>query len=196
MLFCKASVCNQYAAPLLAPPLPDAKNLLSTYDMGTYFWSLWPKAGIRALFDNLVTVVHWASSHTYIKLRSAHGSSLYTSMWICQYNCHRWGTPQCSLAQCLTLPIHPIGAGVIGDISSRAERGGFFGIFTLGPTVGVRSWSILVSTNSSCEGWTRLRPSYRRGSGGAFRMAVSRFLERWITLFHVNFTGPLSGLCA
>ncbi|KAF6766633.1 quinidine resistance protein-like protein [Ephemerocybe angulata] len=29
-----------------------------------------------------------------------------------------------------------IGAGVIGDISTREERGGFFGIFTLGPMVG------------------------------------------------------------
>ena len=27
------------------------------------------------------------------------------------------------------------GAGVIGDISSRAERGGFFGFFMLGPLV-------------------------------------------------------------
>ena len=28
-----------------------------------------------------------------------------------------------------------VGAGVIGDISSRAERGGFFGFFMLGPLV-------------------------------------------------------------
>jgi MFS family permease len=28
-----------------------------------------------------------------------------------------------------------VGAGVIGDISSRAERGGFFGLFMLGPVV-------------------------------------------------------------
>ena len=28
-----------------------------------------------------------------------------------------------------------LGAGVIGDISSRAERGGFFGLFMLGPFV-------------------------------------------------------------
>lgn len=27
------------------------------------------------------------------------------------------------------------GAGVIGDISTREERGGFFGLFTLGPMV-------------------------------------------------------------
>lgn len=31
-------------------------------------------------------------------------------------------------------PFHT-GAGVIGDISVPAERGGFFGIFTLGPMV-------------------------------------------------------------
>ena len=29
-----------------------------------------------------------------------------------------------------------IGAGVIGDIATRAERGGFFGLFSLGPQVG------------------------------------------------------------
>ena len=28
-----------------------------------------------------------------------------------------------------------VGAGVIGDISTRAERGGFYGLFTLGPLV-------------------------------------------------------------
>lgn len=28
-----------------------------------------------------------------------------------------------------------LGAGVIGDISTRAERGGFFGFYTLGPMV-------------------------------------------------------------
>jgi MFS family permease len=28
-----------------------------------------------------------------------------------------------------------VGAGVIGDISTRAERGGFFGLFALGPQV-------------------------------------------------------------
>jgi MFS family permease len=29
-----------------------------------------------------------------------------------------------------------VGAGVIGDISSRADRGGFYGLFMLGPLVG------------------------------------------------------------
>jgi hypothetical protein len=28
-----------------------------------------------------------------------------------------------------------VGAGVIGDISTREERGGFFGLFILGPMV-------------------------------------------------------------
>lgn len=31
------------------------------------------------------------------------------------------------------------GAGVVGDISTRAERGGFFGIFTIGPMVRIAS---------------------------------------------------------
>ena len=29
-----------------------------------------------------------------------------------------------------------VGAGVVGDISSRADRGSFFGLFMLGPSVG------------------------------------------------------------
>jgi len=33
------------------------------------------------------------------------------------------------------LVYYSTGAGVIGDISSREERGGFFGLFTLGPMV-------------------------------------------------------------
>jgi MFS family permease len=33
-----------------------------------------------------------------------------------------------------------LGAGVIGDISSPAERGGFFGVYNIGPLVGVLSF--------------------------------------------------------
>ena len=32
-----------------------------------------------------------------------------------------------------------VGAGVIGDISSRADRGGFYGVFMLGPLVGLKT---------------------------------------------------------
>lgn len=32
-----------------------------------------------------------------------------------------------------------VGAGVVGDISTRAERGGFFGIFTIGPMARIYS---------------------------------------------------------
>jgi hypothetical protein len=38
----------------------------------------------------------------------------------------------------VVIPCHltgAIGAGVIGDIGTPAERGGFFGIFSLGPMV-------------------------------------------------------------
>lgn len=32
-----------------------------------------------------------------------------------------------------------LGAGVIGDIATRAERGGFFGLYAVGPMVGMHS---------------------------------------------------------
>lgn len=33
--------------------------------------------------------------------------------------------------------LESIGAGVIGDISEPKERGGFYGVYALGPMVGV-----------------------------------------------------------
>jgi hypothetical protein len=38
-----------------------------------------------------------------------------------------------------------VGAGVISDISNRAERGGFFGLFMLGPLV---SWNLCLLMQS------------------------------------------------
>ncbi|KDR85436.1 hypothetical protein GALMADRAFT_132132 [Galerina marginata CBS 339.88] len=46
-----------------------------------------------------------------------------------------------------------IGAGVIGDISSRAERGGFFGVFTIGPMVGPAIGPVLGGVLSDHLGW-------------------------------------------
>ncbi|PPQ79104.1 hypothetical protein CVT25_002897 [Psilocybe cyanescens] len=46
-----------------------------------------------------------------------------------------------------------IGAGVIGDISSRAERGGFFGIFTLGPTTGPALGPVIGGALAGHFGW-------------------------------------------
>lgn len=37
-----------------------------------------------------------------------------------------------------------VGAGVIGDISTRDERGGFFGLFILGPMVSWNNWLYLI----------------------------------------------------
>ncbi|KAF8204569.1 major facilitator superfamily domain-containing protein [Pholiota molesta] len=49
-----------------------------------------------------------------------------------------------------------IGAGVVGDISTRAERGGFFGIFTLGPMVGPAIGPIIGGALSQSLGWRAL----------------------------------------
>lgn len=46
-----------------------------------------------------------------------------------------------------------IGAGVIGDISTREERGGFFGIFTLGPMVGPSIGPVIGGVLSDKLGW-------------------------------------------
>ncbi|PPQ63778.1 hypothetical protein CVT24_004320 [Panaeolus cyanescens] len=46
-----------------------------------------------------------------------------------------------------------IGAGVIGDISTRAERGGFFGLFTIGPMVGPTIGPVIGGALSDHLGW-------------------------------------------
>ncbi|KAF8807811.1 MFS general substrate transporter [Phlegmacium glaucopus] len=46
-----------------------------------------------------------------------------------------------------------IGAGVIGDISSREERGSFFGLFILGPMVGPSIGPIIGGALSDSLGW-------------------------------------------
>ncbi|KDR78741.1 hypothetical protein GALMADRAFT_223989 [Galerina marginata CBS 339.88] len=46
-----------------------------------------------------------------------------------------------------------IGAGVIGDISTRAERGGFYGIFTIGPTTGPALGPVIGGALAQRFGW-------------------------------------------
>ncbi|KAF8960020.1 MFS general substrate transporter [Flammula alnicola] len=49
--------------------------------------------------------------------------------------------------------LQAVGAGVIGDISNRAERGGFFGIFTLGPTSGPAIGPVIGGALAGSLGW-------------------------------------------
>lgn len=35
-----------------------------------------------------------------------------------------------------------LGAGVIADIATRSERGGFFGLFSMGPMVRLQCWGV------------------------------------------------------
>ncbi len=44
-----------------------------------------------------------------------------------------------------------LGAGVIGDIATRAERGGFFGLYAVGPMVRVHSTLYQISHRRSCH---------------------------------------------
>lgn len=47
-----------------------------------------------------------------------------------------------------------LGAGVIGDISTRAERGGFFGLYSLGPMVSSVVPRVVPNNFIFVEGWT------------------------------------------
>ncbi|KAF9532127.1 MFS general substrate transporter [Crepidotus variabilis] len=46
-----------------------------------------------------------------------------------------------------------VGAGVVGDISTRAERGGFFGIFTVGPMIGPAIGPVIGGALTGSLGW-------------------------------------------
>ncbi|KAJ7765089.1 MFS general substrate transporter [Mycena maculata] len=46
-----------------------------------------------------------------------------------------------------------LGAGVIGDISDRAERGGFFGVYNIGPMVGPAIGPVLGGALADKLGW-------------------------------------------
>ncbi|KAF7301066.1 MFS domain-containing protein [Mycena indigotica] len=46
-----------------------------------------------------------------------------------------------------------IGAGVITDISTRAERGGFYGVYSLGPLMGPAVWPVIGGALSDKLGW-------------------------------------------
>ncbi|KAJ7140847.1 MFS general substrate transporter [Mycena epipterygia] len=46
-----------------------------------------------------------------------------------------------------------IGAGVIGDISTRAERGGFFGVYSIGPMIGPAIGPVLGGVLADKLGW-------------------------------------------
>ncbi|KAG0702033.1 major facilitator superfamily domain-containing protein [Suillus ampliporus] len=46
-----------------------------------------------------------------------------------------------------------LGAGVIGDIATPAERGGFFGVFTIGPQVGPAVGPIIGGVLADTLGW-------------------------------------------
>ncbi|KIJ66317.1 hypothetical protein HYDPIDRAFT_86715 [Hydnomerulius pinastri MD-312] len=46
-----------------------------------------------------------------------------------------------------------LGAGVIGDIATRAERGGFFGLFSLGPQVGPAVGPVIGGALADTLGW-------------------------------------------
>ncbi|KAF9476062.1 MFS general substrate transporter [Pholiota conissans] len=49
-----------------------------------------------------------------------------------------------------------VGAGVVGDISTRAERGSFFGVFTIGPMVGPAIGPVIGGALSDSLGWRSL----------------------------------------
>ena len=77
--------------------------------------------------------MHRTCAGTNNRLLVIDGSPVLTGRWVSQYRYSRYIYPFLTLF----LFSMSVGAGVIGDISSRAERGSFFGFFMLGPLV---SW--------------------------------------------------------
>lgn len=43
-----------------------------------------------------------------------------------------------------------LGAGVIADIATRSERGGFFGLFSMGPMVRLQRWGVYAFGVHAC----------------------------------------------
>ena len=74
-----------------------------------------------------------------------------------------------------------VGAGVIGDISSRAERGGFFGFFMLGPLVNLTNLNLLMFTDAVFTNFKIGGPicsaNNRRRTGGLIRVEVYHFVS-------------------
>ena len=76
--------------------------------------------------------MHRTCAGTNIRLLVVDGSPVSTGCWVSQYSCNRY----IYLFLTIFLFSMSVGAGVVGDISSGAERGGFYGLFMLGPLVG------------------------------------------------------------
>ena len=88
-----------------------------------------------------------------------------------------------------------IGAGVVGDISTRAERGGFFGIFTLGPMVCTVSEQTLFTyvsplTTPRYLGWSGDWACDRWSAGGPswLARALLVFVHSRVNLFCDNYS--------
>lgn len=97
-----------------------------------------------------------------------------------------------------------LGAGVIGDISTASERGGYFGVYSLGPMVShsrSKSWTTCESNFYGYRsGWALHRPSDRWHSSRQSRLEVSCwsapvYLVVFITVTIIHFRSIFWFLC-
>ncbi|KAG2367756.1 major facilitator superfamily domain-containing protein [Suillus spraguei] len=81
-----------------------------------------------------------------------------------------------------------LGAGVIGDIGTPAERGGFFGVFTFGPQVGPALGPVIGSVLADKLGWRSIFWFLCIMSGICFALMLMyaiHFLQRFSGLIHI-----------
>ena len=92
------------------------------------------------------------------------------------------------LCPTLLLWMPALGAGVIGDISNREERAGFFGLFMLGPMVNwkqKKNWSYLMQSLSIQK---QIGPSIGPILGGALSDSLGwRFARRFFDQLNMRF---------
>lgn len=78
------------------------------------------------------TIMRWNSPPIHQGLLASYGFTVHPSFGFRKHN-----SPWCVKVElsCDHANAMKLGAGVIADIATRAERGGFFGVYTLGPMV-------------------------------------------------------------
>lgn len=140
------------------------------------------------------------SARPHVSLLAINAPAVPASRGICEHDCD-WcvcGSRQRAFyIAWITYGAHGhfIGAGVVGDISTRAERGGFFGIFTLGPmvcTVSEQTLFTYICIPADCPavGWTGDWACDRWSASGPswLARALLVFVHRRVNLLCDNYS--------
>jgi MFS family permease len=104
----------------------------------------WALMLLRCEIQGISERYHHCSPCTYFQMLS--------SCWFCQHNC-TWSVWYCYNWIVAHIGVRSEGAGIIGDISIPAERGGFMAIFSIGPMVGPSIGPIVGGALAQHFGW-------------------------------------------